>query len=153
MLGGTDKQSLFGGELKTRAAVPQLHRSPRTLCQASTRCCGRAPSIRCHVGRRRRFAAPTCCPGATAWAELGSRRAVLHGRDALAQALPTKKNRVVPFSRRRVARSTYRGCIMNERMTLTWVVGLLAAALFAVGCSDSVSPFVPRLTRPQQSWK
>src|SRR5438876_11994285 len=32
---------------------------------------------------------------------------------------------------------------MNERMTLTGVVGLLAAALFAVGCSDSVSPFVP----------
>ena len=32
---------------------------------------------------------------------------------------------------------------MNERMTLTGVVGLLAAALFAVGCSDSVSPVVP----------
>ena len=32
---------------------------------------------------------------------------------------------------------------MNERMTLTGVVGLLAAALFAVGCSDSVSPFAP----------
>ena len=28
-------------------------------------------------------------------------------------------------------------------MTLTGVVGLLAAALFAVGCSDSVSPVVP----------
>ena len=32
---------------------------------------------------------------------------------------------------------------MNERMTWAGVVGLLAAALFAVGCSDSVSPFVP----------
>src|SRR6266550_4494733 len=32
---------------------------------------------------------------------------------------------------------------MNERMTLTGVVGLLAAALFAVGCSDPVSPFAP----------
>src|SRR5437588_1854760 len=32
---------------------------------------------------------------------------------------------------------------MNERMTLTGVGGLLAAALFVVGCSDSVSPLVP----------
>src|SRR5438445_3910709 len=32
---------------------------------------------------------------------------------------------------------------MNERMTVTGVIGLLAAALFAVGCSDPVSPFVP----------
>ena len=32
---------------------------------------------------------------------------------------------------------------MNERMTWAGVVGLLAAALFAVGCSDSVSPFAP----------
>ena len=32
---------------------------------------------------------------------------------------------------------------MNERMTWAGVVGLLAAALFAVGCSDSLSPFAP----------
>ena len=32
---------------------------------------------------------------------------------------------------------------MNERMTWAGVVGLLAAALFAVGCSDSVSPSAP----------
>src|SRR5437016_11453528 len=86
---------------------------------------------------------PDMLPGCHGWAELGSRRALLQRRDALAQSLPTNKNRVVPFSRRRVARSTIEGGIMNERMTLTGVVGLLAAALFAVGCSDSVSPFAP----------
>src|SRR5436190_1816607 len=32
---------------------------------------------------------------------------------------------------------------MNERMTWAGVVGLLPAALFAVGCRDSVSPFAP----------
>jgi len=36
---------------------------------------------------------------------------------------------------------------MNERMTLTGVVGLLGAALFAVGCSDSVSPVLPEFDR------
>src|SRR3989442_10521008 len=39
--------------------------------------------------------------------------------------------------------SAIEGGIMNERMTFAVVVGLLAAALLAVGCSDSVSPRGP----------
>jgi len=39
--------------------------------------------------------------------------------------------------------SAIEGGIMNERMTFAGVVGLLAAALLAVGCSDSVSPRGP----------
>src|SRR5438094_291340 len=85
---------------------------------------------------------PDMLPGCHGWAELGSRRAVLQGRDALAQPLPIKKTRCSVFSPRGT-HSTREGGIMNERMTWAGVVGLLAAALFAVGCSDSVSPFVP----------
>src|SRR5205823_9767923 len=82
-------------------------------------------------------------PGCHGWAELGSRRAVLQGRDVLAQSLPKKKTRCSVFPSPRGTHSTIEGGIMNERMTWAGVVGLLAAALFAVGCSDSVSPFVP----------
>src|SRR5207244_3226712 len=39
--------------------------------------------------------------------------------------------------------STIEGGIMNERMTFTGVVGLLAAALLVVSCSDSVGPRAP----------
>src|SRR5438552_737803 len=85
---------------------------------------------------------PDMLPGCHGWAELGSRRAVLQGRDALAQPLPIKKTRCSVFSPRGT-HSTIEGGIMNERMTWAGVVGLLAAALYAVGCSDSVSPFVP----------
>src|SRR5438552_292853 len=86
---------------------------------------------------------PDMLPGCHGWAELGSRRAVLQGRDVLAQSLPKKKTRCSVFPSPRGTHSTIEGGILNERMTLTGVVGLLAAALFAVGCSDSVSPVVP----------
>jgi len=63
MLGGTDKQSLFGGELKPRAAVPPAPPLPSdvvpsfdAMLRDALRRFGAtwAPADR--------FAAPTCCP-------------------------------------------------------------------------------------------
>ncbi len=39
---------------------------------------------------------PDMLPGCHGWAELGYRRALLQGCDALAQGLPTNKNRDTP---------------------------------------------------------
>src|SRR5437899_11700291 len=80
---------------------------------------------------------PDMMPGCHGWAELGSRRAVLQGRDALAQPLPIKKTRCSVFSPRCTHSTRARG-IMNERTTSPGLVGLLAPAVFAVVVSGSV---------------
>ncbi len=95
------------------------------------------------VGRLPTLRRPTYGPPATAGRD--SDRGTRCGEAAMLWLKPCRRQNTALF-RFRVAGGTHsaiEGSIMHERMTFAGVVGLLAAALLAVGCSDSVSPRGP----------